>query len=498
MKNSLLIGCLLLVGEFLFINQVQCEAFTKALCSKQAKAIDTIAGYLEFLDRLVPENGKPLEEQQNAIINACLHSVNGQQDATTLRGLIRDASEVHSVCEPNFMNRLLQFDRQIKENVSHSKYLKRKQKHRFVKFFGLFAGQVALTCKKSLAKKLQLAEENHEAAVAIERILRLSSKNDVSLDETKAKNLSVLTRKMLKVIENNRPNIVTDVENLVLIDIFKPSPDVVLKTYITINSAVMLDEFTKTKEACQLIDQYAHSSIYPVTKLAWRGYLAQNDVDTVDISLRNDERVINWVKSLQYCQGVLIVEAKLDLEQEKLVKLEDEELDRDQKVTLNVSRETVVYVPVHRYEEVVDNFSIFDADLKCYTYSGSLSGWLVRRLGMGERLMAKYVRVNTLDESFKKSMFDDQIDIENEVQFAGATTGAAFSHVANHMAAAHGVAHHAYLGGSWGAQTGIILSTSIVAAFIALWLMMCLALYCSGPLDNKPKNNNTTFIPIII
>lgn len=462
-----MIICLLFVGKILFISIVHSESWsvTKAQCVKYTKGIDTIAGYLGFLNRLVPENGDPIDGQLNKVINTCLRSSDGQKDIRVLRELIQQASEVHSVCEYEFIEKLLRFDEQIKKNASRSKYTWRKQKHRFSKFFGLFVSQVVLTCKKSLINKLRFAEENHEVATAIDRIFRLSSKNDQPIHETKIKNLSVVMRRLLRVIRHYEPNTVTKVENLVLFDVLKPSSDAVFSTHITINSADMLNELTKTKEACKVIDRYAHSSIYPITKLAWRGYLARNDVDTVDSSLRNDLRLKRWIRSLQYCQGVLIVEAKLDLDQEKLMILGNEASDDEQKVTVDLSRESQTIAagkPVHRYE-VVDRFNIFDADLKCYTYSDGLKGWLSKRLGAIERLMFKYIRVSILDESFKKSMFDEHIDTENEVQFAAASAGQVFNH------AAHSELHNA--------QTGTV--TSIAVAAIYFWILTMLTYICN-------------------
>lgn len=494
MMRGLLVLCLFVIGESIFDSIILGESLTltKEQCVKSIKKIDTVSGFLDLSNKLIRDNYAGIGEQENALINKCLHSVNGQEDIKALRRIVDQAATIHSVCEQNFINQLLQFDIQFKNNVSLGKISKRKQNHRLIKFFRLFAGQVALTCKKSLASKLHSAEEdNHELRRAVDKINELSAKNTVPLDVRKNKNLSSVTRKLFSLAIKYAPSVFNKVENIVLFESLKPTPDARFFLTVTLNTDIMLEEFMKTKRACKLVDKYSQSSIYTISRLAWLGYLAQNASNSLDRSLSEDERVQKWINAIQYCQGVLIAEVKVDLEQESLLKLSEEVLNDDQILIVNLARKKKDQtmsgdVEAYRYEQT-DYFIEFDIDLKCYTHSMGLGGWLMKRLGMGERLMAKYIKLSVLDESFKRSMLGGEAEnFEKEVQFGG--TSALFGHATNHIGlGANGmstVAHHSYLGGSAHAQTGIIVAISIGTAFLIAFLMFLVA-----HLRNKHKLN---------
>lgn len=483
-SNGVLLLCLVFAGEFLFFGRVHSE---KTECVKKIKRIDqtpTFSGFIALANMLVPEKYKELGDEQIAEINKCLRSVDGQSDVTVLRSLVWESFEIRSVCEPEFVDKLLQYDRQIKNNATRGKYLKRKQKHRFSHFFRLFTGQVILVCKRSLIEKLELAEKNKDVSRAMDRISLVLARNESPHDLGKATNVSTLMRRLLILATKYAPNIVTKIENLVLIDSLKPEPDAEFSLAITVNSGKMLEEFLETKKACKLIDEYAQSSMYAIARLAWRGYMARNELDPLEINLTTNRRVQIWLRSVQYCQGVLFVQVTADLEQESLIKfskvLNDEkiltvELARDQQSSIDKQDRAA-----HKYT-IKDTVTVFDSDIKCYTYSQSFKGWFLNRLGKSERLMAKLIKLNVMDESYKQSMLSDLEDPENEVQFGGtsAVTSNTFSQTTAHFAAAghHGLAHHNhYLGGSPNAEFGILFACAV--GTILLLFIFSLALAC--------------------
>lgn len=419
---------LVFVGGFVAVKGDSSKIWplTNEHCVQAIQGMDSVDGFLHFSSNFVPKNDDLMGEQQKTVINTCLQSVDGQADIKALQELIQQASQNHSVCEPEFTEKLLEYDKQIRDNASLGGYLSLKQEHRLMPIFRLFVGQVILTCKKSLTKKIQLAENNSDVARAIERISGLLRKNKEPIDSGKARNLSTVMRILISLAMKYTPSVVTEIEKLVLFDSLKPQRDAVFSIGVIVNSENTFKEFEETQKACKLIDEYAQSSIYAIAILAWKGYLARNDSESIEGNLNDDERVRKWIKVVQYCQSILIVEAKLDLEQESLLKLnKDSFSNSEQTIALDVSRKERGQTSrqVHRYEQV-DNFSEFDADLRCYTFADGLKGWLLKRLGVGGRLIAKYIRISVLDESSKQLMHSDLEHPKNGVLLVGASAAA--------------------------------------------------------------------------
>lgn len=426
-KISLLV-CLVCVCMNALIDRVDADSITRKQCPETVKKIETIEAFKKFADTL---GGGYVDK----FVNKCLHSVDGHKDIKVLRSIVEQASSVHSVCEPEFTDQLIQFDKQMKDNVTRGKLIKRKKTHRLSYFFRLFAGQVILTCKKSLVDKLLQAEvENSELASSLDKIIEMSAIKKLPLGgDTK---INVGVKKLLDLATKYAPNVFDKMENLVLIESLKPTQDSHLFIDMTFQSENMIQEFMKTKKSCQLIEEYSKSSIYAVARLAWKGYMARNDLHQLDASLSSDTTVQKWIKAIQYCQGVFLVRANLDLEQDSLEKLDKEILNDNQIFTVDVNRDKPQGEPtktnkrVHRFQQS-DTFETFDDGLKCFTQSKGRAWWLMKLSG-GERLLAKYITLSVVDETIERSLNENDEEPEQNVMFA---SGAAMS--VGHTAIGH-------------------------------------------------------------
>lgn len=476
------------VGDVSF-SSVNGLALTKEQCVNSIRTIDTLEGFLHFATRLIPNEGIVLEEEKIKLVNKCLHSINGLEDIKVLRRIVKQVATIHSVCEPDFTDQLLKFDKQMKDNVSRGKILKRKQKHRLSHYFTLLAGQVILTCKRSLAQKLQLAEDtNKELNGSLVKIIGISTKTRAPIDSYKTKNLSGVMRKLLVLATKYTPAVFDKVENLILVESLKPKSKTKFSIGVTLNSQKMLDEFETMKRACQVIDDYAQTSIYTISRLAWSGYLASNEADDLDKSLSTDERVQKWLRAIQYCQGILLVRASVDLEHKSCENVDDEEEKEvpnlDQILTVELTREDesndqLKKVRGHKFEQP-DTFRTFDANLKCYTQSRGLTEWLLRRQSSkAELMLARYVKLKVTDESIRQSLLEIGEDSEQEVRFGGGTTATVGHAGVNHLAqAGTTIAHHSHHMSS-GAYLGMIYAISFSAIVIALIISVILLKRCN-------------------
>lgn len=514
--KSLLVIFLLVVSESLFNSRVLGDSLTltKEQCVKSIKKMDTVSGFLEFANKLIRNNDvSSINEQENTIMNRCLHSVNGQNDIIVLKRIVDQASVIHSVCEPDYIDQLIAFDRQIKiEHVSYGKLLRRKQTNRLLPFFRLFVGQVVLTCKQSLEKKLTLIEnENKQLVESINNVANKIARSEalreakVAESSDKSIKLPAVLRLALKI----HPRTQERIENLVILD------SVTLNVGITLNSDGAYKEFLKTKESCKTIDMYARSSFYPIARLAWKGYMARKANKQIITDLDESEQseiVQKWMKVLQYCQGVLTITAYLDREQESELKLGQESgLVDEQPMVLevkknqcsldtddNIESDSCTMTEWHRFEEVKETFKELDENLSCYTFRSRLVDWLARRLMKNEQILAKYIKISSYDNSFVRTLDEDVNggdNSEKDVQFATIIHRGGGGHGGGHAAAhgghgghshgghaashgakgSHGHAHYYYLFGShvpaWEAALiviGIITLGSIVLVFLII------------------------------
>lgn len=444
--------CLISVAEISFYNRV--SAISQAQCIDTVKTMDTVVTFQYLADVLVP-NHRGLKDEEAKVVNNCLHSVDGYGDLKAFKSVVELAS-TSSVCQPEFADQLLAVDKQLKANVSRGKLLGRKQKHRLSRFFRLFAGQVVLTCKKSLVRKLESVENDEELVASLNRITEVSSLKNKPLDKSETKKLNGPMRKVMNLAMKYTPTVFNKAENIILVESLKPTQDSALSIKMTFNTQQALEEFMSTKKACKKIEEYAQSSIYTIPRLAFRGYLARDDRNNLDVSLTENKIVLKWIKAVQYCQGILLVQANLDLENDVIEKLDKEILEDEQIFTVDMAKDSkssgaIAKTQAHKFEEP-DTFDSFDANLKCFTHSKGLAGWLLKRSG-GERLLAKYIKLSVLDESIKQSLLASQEDPEQEVQFATAVMhnggtaagGHAVTHLpwethASHMPVSHEIA----------------------------------------------------------
>lgn len=494
---SLLFVCLVfIIGLYSTgVDAAYIELWTKEKCRETFRNVKTIKEFQFFANRLVDDKIDTLLEvgaidnsissidgdvkMDTATLNRCMHSVDGLGDLEVLKGITENLSKVHSVCHTEFADQLIAFNRRMRDNIAHNKILffTSKQKHRLSQFFGLLAGQVVLTCKKSLAKKLELAEtDNDELIESLNLVIESATHCDNERSSTSAvaheKQISTGLNFIFSLAKKNTTKVFDRVENILLLESMKPEPEAKFSIGITVNSQEKLEAFTKTKRACNLIGVYAENSIYTIAKLAWRGFLARDATDIVDTSLNEDKRVQKWIKAIQYCQGVLLSEVTVDLEQEELVKLDKDIFNSEgQLIAIDVNRDTGHHIDVtenvavvemqqprtaHVYERG-DSIEELDSDLRCYTYAGGFKGWLLKKVG--HLLLTKFIRINVIDESFKRSLLRDYQDTESEVQFGSSavaiTTGIKGAEVA---AAGATWAHRHLSGGSPGLEVSMFFA----------------------------------------
>lgn len=435
------------------------KIFTVKDCRNKAKNVDDLVSYNAFaryLSQYVNQNNAL--ENLEANINRCLHSSNGIEDWLGLNEIVEQLPNVHSVCEPDFIDRLIEFADLMTEHVSYSRIFKRKRTNRLLRFFRMLAGQVVLTCKTSLERKLITAEnENKQLELAVKRITKTLEETATKREEKvqsvlKSANLSPIFALALKL----RPNMLQQAENLVLANTMLHSSDgIEFSMDITLNSQHALENFIQTKQACKLIDKYAQSSIYPITRLAWKGYMARNELGAIDKKLKDSEKVQDWIKVVQYCQGILVTKAYLDLDQNVPVKLVRELANDEQIILLDVvkqngqncvqdekqTKDSSISMPIvcgldwHRFEHMRETFDKFDEKLSCYTFPNSLNGWLEKRMGKNERLMSKFIKL-------RYNEYHNGNDPEKDVKFGGAMTGVGNGGYA--VFSGHAVAHGAF------------------------------------------------------
>lgn len=376
-------------------------------------------------------------------INKCLRSTNGPEDLKTLRGLVEQLDNIYSICEPDYVDQLIKFDHQMKENFTYNKRLKSKKQHGLLSFFRLFAGQVVLSCKRSLVTKLLIAEEeNKELASSLklidEKVKKIETLKEEKLQSYKASTV-VKRPKILNLFWaiKLKPKPIREIENLVINDVFKSSSDMRMSVGITCDSERAMKNFRKAQQACKLIDKYARSALYAVVRLAWKGYMAKNSDKNIDAKLTNSKVLQKWLKVVQYCQGLLILEAHLDTEQE-VPEMESVVREDEQMMTLHVTKTDTNQCTGepsdeekphceqqwHRYRQIRDRFEEFDENLNCYTFKKEgFIARLARRFGKDEATLSKSLKLQTLDESFKRSIEEDFGTDERDIQFASHVVG---------------------------------------------------------------------------
>lgn len=221
-------------------------------------------------------------------INECLHSVDGEGDIRALNEIVQQIAHRHSLCEPEFIDQLYDFNKRCDDNATVG-ILKRKLSHGLLQFSTLFAAQTVLTCKRNLEAKLSEAEHSDEA-------LR-QSLDVVENDQT-------IRAQVESIIPNTEAHLVEDIISTKTLKRLRNSSGI-LHTVANQESA---EQFVRVKEACKLIDSYAQGSIYPIVRFANDGLKASDDNNATDNELKSSLLVTRWLNIYQYCQGVSLVD----------------------------------------------------------------------------------------------------------------------------------------------------------------------------------------------
>lgn len=435
-NKILLFFCLVLIGLLTRrVNASRDDLWTKEQCRETFRNVKTIKEFQYYTNRLINfiyiDNTVSIYDDimmDAAVLNRCMHSVDGLGDLLKLKEIVKQIPKTHSVCQSDFAEILLAFDKRMNDNIAHNKILffTSKQKHRLSHFFSLLAGQVVLTCKKSLAKKLEQAEkENSEIVQSIDLIIEFAARSERERSQStsiESKKLSAGINMLLNIAMDSSTKLFNRVENIILLDSLKPAPDATYALGMTVNNVEKLNAVMKTKNSCYLVENYARNSIYTIAKLAWKGYLARDEANSADTELNDDQRVQKWIKVIQYCQGVLMLKIHLDLEQEELIKLDRNALnnsEHEMRIDLvkdeHYGKNDQARV-AHIYEEE-ENFGELDCDLRCYTYSGGIKSWLMKQAG--EFMRTKFVKIDVHDPTYMDSLFKEYQDPENDVEFGG-------------------------------------------------------------------------------
>lgn len=398
-------------------------------CMKRITDIDSIEKFIEFTADLNLALKSNTDQQQIIqTINRCVRSVDGLGDIKSLELIVGELlPKIHSVCEPDFISKLLLFSKQIRDNRTKKKILKvNRSSNRLSRFFRLLIGQVIVTCKKSLATKLEQAEQKDEAAQSLKIVDEMVNQKDVSIDDLP---FSRSMRYLVKKIIENRSWVTVLPENILLAESIKSPSGEPLFAHVTLNSLEMLEHFAKVKEACLIIDHFAESSINPIAKLAVEGYFARDKSQIVDNSLKSNPIVTRWLNAVQYCQSVFIIKAHVDIEGDIPESLKWEELNRDKTGLFEW----------HRYQDNIDMIDKLDSDIQIFTTPTSgVKAWFWRRLGRIDKKLSEIILKKLNMNQDQNSIFSE-VDTEGDVKFGGGTTM-----LTNHVVTAStAVAHHA-------------------------------------------------------
>lgn len=331
---------------------------SKARCWEEVRYMNSVKRFEAFVHDL--DSTKKDEKRVAELVNSCLRSSDGLLDLITLNGIFQQLKTIHSVCEPDFIDQLLDFKKQMRENGLRSKTLKRRLSHGFTRIFTLFTGQVILTCKRSLETKLERAEQLDES---LRQSLQIIENTEEKVDEFRTSVESILQHKTTSVLP----------EDIFMAESIKHSNGSQQSFPLTLRSEETLERFLDIKKACKSVDKYALSSIYPIARLSLRGYRAGDDDDEIDEKLKSSSRVARWLNAVEYCQSVYLIKVQLDVEREIPESLQQEVLDD----------EATKEIDWHKFEEI-ETFDDIGWDLKCFLASPDVSqkgvkGWILKR-----------------------------------------------------------------------------------------------------------------------
>lgn len=338
-----IITCLGVLFSYSHTDAAQDWTTSEKDCVKKIESIDSLENFLNFSDDLdVALKDNTNQQLITQTINGCVNSVYGLGDINLLEDIVELLEKIHSVCEPYFVSKLLLF----------SKRMRNSRTHKLAPFFRLLTGQVIVTCKKNLKKKLEQAEQIDEVVQSLQVVDEMLNPN-VSNDEFP---FGESMRYLMEKIMDSKSRTPVLPEDILLAESIKSSdgePEVVR---VTLNSQEMLERFATVKKACIIIDFYAEASINPISRLALDGYFARDESAIVDDNLKNSSQVIRWLNAVQHCQSVFITEAHVDIEREIPESLEWEELNK----------EKTGLFEWFRFKDI-ETFDEFDRDIRCHT-----------------------------------------------------------------------------------------------------------------------------------
>lgn len=265
---------------------------SRARCHHRVQLLNSVPEFLEFANELdLPTEPKQAQPQITKTINDCLHSIDGEGDIRAMDKIVKQLRTIHSVCESVFIDQLFKFTKRMRDNGISGKNSKRTSSHGLLRFYSLLTGQVILTCKKNLEKKLEQAEQSDETLIRSLDVVE----NDNSIRPS---------------VESITPNLRVDLpENIVLTAAIRARSKVGLYVPLTLDSKEMVEKFSRVKRACKLIESYAQSSIHPMTRFAMVGLKAGDEDDVTDKKLKSSPRVTKWLSVVQYCQGFALIKA---------------------------------------------------------------------------------------------------------------------------------------------------------------------------------------------